>query len=55
MNRHRPGPQAAEELWLGARFPGSLRTGNTPAALSRLTALHDLRQLATGNGPEADR
>ena len=62
MTARAPGPQAAGELRLADRFPGSLRAGNTPAALIQLTALHELREPAAerelraalaGPGPEA--
>ena len=49
MTARDPGPQAAGELRLADRFPGSLRAGNTPAALIQLTALHDLREPAAGH------
>jgi hypothetical protein len=54
MNDNDAGQQAGEELRLAGRFLDSLRAGNTPAALIQLTALHDLRELAAENQPEAE-
>jgi hypothetical protein len=61
MTARGPGPQAAEELRLADRFPGSSIAGNTPAALIQLAALHDLREPAAGHelravlaGPEPE-
>jgi hypothetical protein len=50
-----PGPdqQAEEELRLAGRYLDSLRANDLPAALIQLTALHDLRELAADNEPEA--
>ena len=53
MNGRDPDPQADEELRLAERFLGSLRAGNIPDAVTQLTALHDLRELAAENEPEA--
>jgi hypothetical protein len=48
-------PQAEEELRLAARFLDSLHAGNIPAAVTQLTALHDLRELAAEHAePEAE-
>jgi hypothetical protein len=49
-----PGPQAAEELRLTERFLGSLRAGNISDAVTQLTALHDLRELAAETEPEVE-
>jgi hypothetical protein len=61
MTARDPGPQAAGELRLADRFPGSLRAGNTAAALIQRTARHDLREPAAGHelraalaGPEPE-
>ena len=53
MSTRGPGPQAAAEPRPAGRFPGSLRAGNIPDAVTQLTALHDLRELAAENEPEA--
>ena len=49
MTARDPGPRAAGELRLADRFPGSLRAGNTAAALIQRTARHDLREPAAGH------
>jgi hypothetical protein len=54
MTGRDPDRQADEELRLASRFLDSLRAGNTPTALIQLTALHDLRELAAENQPEAE-
>jgi hypothetical protein len=54
VSSRQPDPQAAEELRLAGRFLDSLRARNIPAAVTQLTALHDLRELAAENEPEAE-
>lgn len=54
MTSPSPDPQAAEEMRLAGRFLDSLRAGSIADAVTQLTALHDLRELAAESEPEAE-